>query len=583
MLAENMKRHSRLAAVLALAASLLAATAAHAAKSRVVVLHTNDTHTHIDDGRVAFSEIAAEKAGLEAAGENVILVDAGDYVQGTALGGFDSGSSAIDIMNAAGYRVATLGNHEFDYGIKTMFANAARATFQTVSCNFIGRSSADDPGRLVFPAYTVVTCGTTRVAFVGVTTPTTLVSAKPSTFLDPTGKYRAYDFIAGARGADLYKAVQDAVNEAAAHADYTIVLGHLGISPDCADYMSTDVIAHTTNFVALVDGHSHSEYTGSRVRNAAGKEVILTQSGSYLGLLGCLVFEDGQCVMAGTIYTRGEKDAKVARLERDLADAVERQLGVKIARAPVTLCSYRPGTNERLARKQGCSAGDFAADAVLWYANEKAGLACDFAMMNGGNVRADIPEGDVTLKALRTVQPFAGEIGIVEASGRQVLDALEFGAQAVGDGEFGGFLQVAGLSYTVDATVKTSVRVDATGTWISGPSNGLYRVKDVKVYDRRKGAFAPLDPHAVYRIAGNAFTFVEGGDGFAMFRSAKKIENGLAMDYLVLSEYTKAFRRGTDGTPVISSATAPFAALANYPLNYESPDGSGRITIKGLR
>ena len=376
MLAQNMKRHFRLAATaLALAASLLAARAVHAAKSRVVVLHTNDTHTHIDDGRVAFSEIAAEKARLEAAGENVVLVDAGDYVQGTALGGFDSGRSAIDIMNAAGYRVATLGNHEFDYGIKTMFANAARATFQTVSCNFIARNSAEDPGRLAFPAYAVVTCGTARVAFVGVTTPTTLVSAKPSTFLDPTGSYRAYDFIAGTRGADLYRAVQDAVNEAAAHADYVIVLGHLGISPDCADYMSTDVIAHTTNFVALVDGHSHSEYTGSRVRNAAGKEVILTQSGSYLGLLGCLVLEDGQCVMAGTIYTRGEKDAKVARLEKDLSDAVERQLGRKIACAPATLCSYRPGTNERLARKQGCSAGDFAADAVLWYANEKAGLA----------------------------------------------------------------------------------------------------------------------------------------------------------------------------------------------------------------
>ena len=577
-----MKRPSLLVTALALAASLLVSTG-YAAKSRVVVLHTNDTHTHIDDGRVAFSEIAAEKARLEAAGENVILVDAGDYVQGTALGGFDSGRSAIDIMNAAGYSVATLGNHEFDYGIDAMFANAARATFQTVSCNFIGRKSADDPGRLVFPAYTVITSGTVRVAFVGVTTPTTLVSAKPSTFLDPTGKYRAYDFIAGTRGADLYKAVQDAVNEAAAHADYTVVLGHLGISPECADYMSTDVIAHTTNFVALVDGHSHSEYTGSRVRNAAGKDVILTQSGSYLGLLGCLVFEDGQCVMAGTIYTRGEKDAKVARLEKNLSDAVERQLGVKIARTPVALCAYRPGTNERLARKQGCSAGDFAADAALWYANEREGRECDVALMNGGNVRADVPEGDVTLKVLRTVQPFAGDIGIVEASGRQLLDALEFGAQVVGDGEFGGFLHVAGLKFTVDATVKSSVSFDTSGSWTAGPSNGVYRVKDVQVFNRKTGTFAPLDPNAVYRIVGNAFTLVEGGDGFAMFRSAKRIENALAKDYLVLAEYAKAFRRGADGTPTITSANAPFARFANYPLNYESPNGSGRITIKGLR
>ena len=577
-----MKRHSRLA-VVALVASFLAVPTGYAAKSRVVVLHTNDTHTHIDDGRVAFSEIAAEKARLEAAGENVILVDAGDYVQGTAFGGFDSGRSAINIMNAAGYNVATLGNHEFDYGIDAMFSNAARATFRTVSCNFIGRKSADDPGRLVFPAYTVVTSGTTRVAFVGVTTPTTLVSAKPSTFLDPTRTYRAYDFIAGTRGAELYKAVQDAVNEAAVHADYTIVLGHLGISSDCADYRSTDVIAHTTNFVALVDGHYHSEYTGSRVRNAAGKDVILTQSGSYLGLLGCLVLEDGQCVMAGTIYTRGEKDAKVARLEKGLSDAVARELGMKIARAPVALYSYRPGTNERLARKQGCSAGDFAADAALWYANEKAGLECDFALMNGGNVRADVPEGDVTLKVLRTVQPFGGALGVVEANGQLILDALEFGAQAVGDGEFGGFLQVAGLTYTVDAAVKSSVRADSSGSWLSGPSNGVYRVKDVKVYDRKAGTFVPLDPNAVYRVVGNAFTLVEGGDGFSMFRSAKKVENGLATDYLVLAEYAKSFRPGADGVPSLTSANSPLAVLPGYPVNYDRASGSGRIAILGLR
>ena len=112
-------------------------------------------------------------------------------------------------MNAAGYRVATLGNHEFDYGIEAMFANAARARFSTVSCNFIKRDSAADAGRRVFPAYTVVTSGAVRVAFVGVTTPTTLVSAKPSTFLDPTGSYRAYDFIAGERGEALYAAVQE--------------------------------------------------------------------------------------------------------------------------------------------------------------------------------------------------------------------------------------------------------------------------------------------------------------------------------------------------------------------------------------
>ena len=578
----NMKRISSKAIFTAFATAFALTAPALAGKGRVTVLHTNDTHSHVDDGRVAFSEIAAERARLAAAGENVILVDAGDYVQGTALGGFDSGRSVIDIMNATGYQAATLGNHEFDYGMATMFANVARANFRTVSCNFVRRKSADAPVSLVFPAYTVVTSGAVRVAFVGVTTPTTLVSAKPSTFLDPSGTYRAYDFLAGERGEGLYAAVQEAVNEAAAHADYTIVLGHLGISPDCAGYTSTDVIAHTTNFVALIDGHSHSEYTGSRVRNAAGQDVILTQSGSYLGLLGCLTFEDGRCVSAGTIYTRGEKDAQVEQLEKKLADAVEQQLGVQIADVPAALCSYVPGTNDRLARRQECSAGDFAADAAWWYANEKQHIACDLALMNGGNVRADIPAGAATLKTLRTVQPFGGNIGIVEANGRQIVDALEFGAQAVGAGEFGGFLQVAGLRYTIDAAVKSTVRVDATGAWMSGPSNGVYRVKDVEIYDRRTGTFIPLDPNAVYRVVGNAFTLVEGGDGFAMFRSAKAIENGLVTDYLALAEYAKAFGLNAKKTPTLTSAASPLAALAHYPLRYERPEGADRILIKGL-
>lgn len=551
------------------------------AAARVTVLHTNDTHAHIDDGYVSFSGIAAEKARLEAAGESVILADAGDHLQGTPLGGYDSGRSVIDIMNAAGYDVATLGNHEFDYGVPALFDNIRRASFRYACCNFIHRKTPGDPGTRMLPSYVVVTAGAARVAFVGVTTPATLVSARPSTFLDASGGWRAYDFISGERGEAMYAAVQQAVDEAAAKADYTVVVGHLGVSPDCAGFRSTDVIAHTTNFVAFIDGHSHSRYTGERVRNAAGRDVVLAQSGSHLGILGSLTFEDGRCVAAGTVFPRGERKPEVARLEEALSDAVNRQLGERVAVAPAAICSYVPGTDERLVRREECSGGDFAADAAWWYASERHGFACDMALVNGGNVRADIPAGDVTLKTLRTVQPFGGDIGIVEVNGRDILDALEFGAKAAGDAEFGGFLQVAGLRYAVDAAVKSSVQVDAAGTWVAGPSNGVYRVRDVEVYDRKKGMFVPLDLHGVYRVAGNAFTLLEGGDGFAMFRSAKKIENGMATDYLLLAEYAKAFRRGSSGLPSLSSSASPLSALAGYPIAYEKPAGAGRISIAG--
>ena len=308
---------------------------------------------------------------------------------------------------------------------------------------------------------------------------------------------------------------------------------------------------------------------------------MLTQSGSYLGVLGALVFEDGRCVSAGTVFSRGDRSAEVERLEKRLADAVETRLGAQIAYAPTALCAYSPASAARLARREDCSAGDFAADAAWWYANGKAGLDCDFALVNGGNVRADIPAGKVSLKTLRTIQPFGGSLGVVEANGRQVLDALEFGAQAAGEGEFGGFLQVAGLRYTIDVSKKSAVRTDATGSWIAGPSNGVYRVANVEVYDRATGLFSPLDPNAVYRVVGHAFTVVEGGDGFAMFRSAKAIENGLATDYLVLADYAKAFKPGADGVPSLGTGASPLASLPSYPINYGSPEGSGRISFRG--
>ena len=559
--------------------ALLMGCVVQAVPGRVTILHTNDTHAHIDDGHVAFSAIAVEKARAKASGDNVLLVDAGDYVQGTALGGFDEGRTVIDIMNAAGYDVATLGNHEFDYGIPALFRNVERSKFKVTSCNLLKRETREAPGRLVLPPYVVTTAGTVRVAFVGVTTPSALVSAKPSTFLDPTGTFRQYDFIAGEKGKDLYAALQKNVNDAAKEADYVVVLGHLGVSPECAGYMSTDVIAHTTNFVAFIDGHSHSEYTGSRVKNAAGQDVVLTQSGSYLGVLGFVTLEGGHCVAAGTIYPRGEKSAEVEALEKRLSTAVERQLGVRIARAEKTLCAYTLDGHQRLARSSDCGAGDFAADAAWWYAETKAGLVCDVAMMNGGNVRADIPAGDVTLKSMRTVQPFAGDIGIVEASGQVILDALEFGAQVVGSGESGGFLQVAGLRYAIDKNMESSVQVDGTGAWVSGPVNGAYRVYDVEVYDRRAGAWRPLDLKAIYRVVGNAFTLVEGGDGFAMFRRARVVNNAVTTDYLVLAEYAKAFAAGEDGVPRLGSAQSPLRGRSNYPLAYENPTGSGRIRI----
>ncbi len=545
---------------------------------RVLVLHTNDTHSHIDDGNVTFSQISAEKVRLRLKGENVMLVDAGDYSQGTAYGVYDDGRSVIDIMNAAGYDAATIGNHEFDYGLAAMTANVARCAFPVVCCNFVHRMSAGSPATSVLPSYAVVTSGTVRVAFVGITTPTTLVSSKPTTFLSPLGDYYEWDFIAGKNGEELYGTVQRAVDEAAAQADYVVVLGHLGISQDCAPCMSTDVIAHTTNFVAFVDGHSHTSMEGRRVKNAAGREVILAQAGCHLDALGCLTLEDGACTSAATVFPSDKKQTEVEALEKRLIGALEKKLGTVVAVADSPICAYSPQSGRRLARSQGCGAGDFAADAYWWYVREKAGLDCDFAILNGGNVRADLRKGNVTYKALNMVQPFKNSIGVVEVDGQTVLEALEFSVHLVGAAENGGFLHVAGLRYSVNVNIKSGVRVSTSGTWTGAPS-GAGRVHGVEVYDRKVGRFVPLDLGATYRVAGSVFTFVEGGDGFSMFKRAVSVNKAVAVDYEALAEYAKAFSTGRDGVPHLSSENAPLRKLTNYPVAYENPDGSGRIRI----
>ena len=182
------------------------------------------------------------------------------------------------------------------------------------------------------------------------------------------------------------------------------------------------------------------------------------------------------------------------------------------------------------------------------------------------------------MKTLRTVQPFGGGVGLVEVDGATVIEALEFGAQVVGESESGGFLHAAGLRYEIDARVKSGVRVSPSGAWTGGPS-GARRVRNVQVYDREKGAYVPLDPARKYIVAGNSFTLIEGGDGFEMFKRARAVNNSLETDYVALAEYTKAFANGSNGVPRITSANAPLANLKGHPIAYEKPEGSGRITI----
>ena len=248
-------------------------------KAAVTILYTNDTHTYIDgeNPELNYASLAALKKSIEDSGQEVILVDAGDHVQGTAYGSMDSGASIIRLMNEVGYDVATLGNHEFDYGMERAQQIIAEANFPYLSCNWV---SLQGLGGRVLPDMSLVYTGGVTVAFVGITTPETFTKSTPAYFMNKKQTKFIYDILGGEDGQKLYDAVQKSVNKAKLVADYVIGLGHLGVDPSSSPWTSEEVIAHTTGFDAFIDGHSHSTLVNKQVADASGKMVTLTQTGS---------------------------------------------------------------------------------------------------------------------------------------------------------------------------------------------------------------------------------------------------------------------------------------------------------------
>ena len=268
--------------------SAFAEEAGSAPGSNVVILYTNDVHCGVNDN-ITVNGLAEIKKAIEATGKQVLLVDNGDAVQGDTIGTLSKGEYIIDIMNELGYAVAIPGNHEFDYTMGQFFNLTDRAKFPYISVNFTGPD-----GSCLFEPYAIITADGAKFAFVGVTTPRTLISSNPTNFMDENGEY-IYGFMQDGTGEKLYAAVQNAVDAARAEgADYVFLMSHLGIEMDCAPYMSTDVITHTTGIDAVLDGHSHSVIEKEYVKNAEGKNVILTSTGTKLANIGCLTIgKDG--------------------------------------------------------------------------------------------------------------------------------------------------------------------------------------------------------------------------------------------------------------------------------------------------
>ena len=548
-------------------------------KSDVTILYTNDVHTYIDkqSPKLTYAAIADLKQSYQNAGKDVLLVDAGDHVQGTAYGSMDEGASIIKLMNAAGYDVATPGNHEFDYGMDRAKAIMKEADFPYLSCNWVDLRTT----LRVLPSVKVFVRGGRRIAFVGVTTPETFTKSTPAYFMDKAQRKYIYDIQGGEDGKKLYDAVQKAIDKAKLLADVVIGLGHLGVDPSSSPWTSEEVIAHTSGFDAFIDGHSHTVMENKQVQDASGKAVTLTQTGSYFANVGEMTIAADGTITTKLIPTHEGMDAGIAAMQTGWVNTVDDMLGEKIAVGDSDFYVSDPATGKRRIRSAETNLGDFVADGIYTYFNEVEKLHCDVAIMNGGGIRADVPAGDWTFKTCKQVSPFGNVACLMSVTGKQIQDALEFAARFAGEGgkENGGFLQVAGATYEIHTDIPNTVQTDEKNVWI-GSATGTPRVQNVKIYDKASGSYLPLDPGATYALAGMNYTLRNLGDGFAMFDGAELIKDYVSEDYLVMATYAMTFD-GADaaGLPHLSSANSPLAAYPGYLLNYEQPYGAGRITI----
>ena len=548
-------------------------------KSEVTILYTNDVHTYIDKQapQLTYAAIAALKKSYEDAGKKVLLVDAGDHVQGTAYGSMDEGASIIQLMNAAGYDTATPGNHEFDYGMDRAKELMKDADFPYLSCNWMDLRT----GLRVLPSVKVFVRGGVRIAFVGITTPETITKSTPAYFMNKAQNKYIYDILGGEDGQKLYSAVQKAIDKAKLAADVVIGLGHLGVDPSSSPWTSEDVIAHTTGFDAFIDGHSHTVMENKQVADASGKLVTLTQTGSYFANVGEMTIAADGTISTRLVSTYDGVDSDVAGIQTAWVSAVDEMLGEKIAVADTSFYVTDPATGKRRIRSGETNLGDFVADGIYSYFNEVEQLHCDIAIMNGGGIRSDEDAGYWTFKTCKQVSPFGNVACLMSVTGKQIQDALEFAARFAGEGgkENGGFLQVAGATYEIHTDIPNTVQTDDKNVWI-GSATGTPRVQNVKIYDRANGTYVPLDENKTYALAGMNYTLRNLGDGFAMFDGAELIKDYVSEDYLVMSTYAMTFG-GVDaeGLPHLSSANSVLAEYPGYLLDYENPYGAGRISI----
>lgn len=528
-----MRKSRKLVAVLAvlmLSVTFLFASGAKEAlldQKDIVVLYTNDVHNAIDEN-IGYAGLAEYKAEMEK-DNYVTLVDAGDSLQGDVIGTVSRGEYLVDIMNEVGYDYAVLGNHEFDYGLDRLeeLLNKSKAQYLSSTITYTGKGknllSNTKP-------YAIKEYGFLKVAYIGVSTPESLTKSTPKYFMED-GEF-VYHF---ASGTELYDTVQGYVDEVKAKgADIVIVIAHLGIEEGSEPNRAYDLIKNTTDIDALIDGHSHSEVAEELVKNKNGEDVVYSQTGTKLEHIGKMTIKADGSIKAELIETEARNE-EVAKYIESIKNEYEAAVNTVVAHSSVEL-SITDEDGVRMVRNRETSIGDLCADAY------RAVSGADIAFVNGGGIRATIKKGDITTADMIAVHPYGNMLCMAEATGAQILDALELGSmntqktrsqdgKAVG--ESGGFLQVSGIKYTIDTSIPSGVIRNADGLFVG--VEGERRVKDV--YVLKNGEWVELDPEGTYTLACHNYLLQDMGDGYTMFVNDNYLLDSVMLDNQVIINY----------------------------------------------
>ena len=509
-----------MAMVLSLTVTSFAADTAADAKAemagKTVILHTNDVHGAVE----GYAYIAQLKADYEAKGAEVILVDAGDFSQGTTYVSSTKGADAVTMMNAAGYDVVTLGNHEFDYGYAQLKENMSKAKFKVVCADVF-----NEDGTPIFDAnYTYTTKSGVKVGFFGMETPETQTKANPALIKGLTF----------ATGDAFTKAAADQV-AALKDADVVICLAHLGVDAESAPYRSTDLYAAVKGIDFVVDGHSHTVMT----KGEKGEPIQST--GTAFKNIGVIVIDDAsKKIESNSLYEIKEdtaKDATVAAAAKVIVDRVNNEYGTKFATSKVELNGAKAPNGNRDVETNN---GDLITDAMRWKVlQNKDGLTVNedhvVAITNGGGIRAAIAKGDVTKKDINTVLPFGNTVAVVYVTGEQLLEALEASTFSTPTA-VGGFPQVSGINFTIH-TGKAYDKNDATY-----PESTYYGPKTINRVVINSVNGKEFKANEVYAVVTNNFC-AAGGDTYYAFKAASaQFDIGIPLDEAVMEYVTKELK-----------------------------------------